>query len=271
MKAEILRLQLFVKKMEESGKKTEEKEIRVYSAEEETNKQKDVRSPSEEDIEGEGKDFLSEEKESTKERDVHSSSEEHVSITSHKLSEEIYYDSPTAVQSPQNAGANETFSDVTLHSNIEKENNSYPDRSRCNCSEILKRVKKFEDDTAKSFKTVMKANKKLLKAINHMNERNNKVQIGVHTFDEALEGFPLESVEQFDELENDQSKKNEHYKLYNHLCGIGASKLRDFVHMCFRQTMTDELVCTFTWAGSSDTEKLGDTKLVKIMYAALVQ
>ncbi|XP_039310232.1 uncharacterized protein LOC120358813 [Solenopsis invicta] len=47
-----------------------------------------------------------------------------------------------------------------------------------------------------------------------------------------------------------------------------GAKLRGFVHMCFKESMKDELVCKFTWPGGSETEKFGHTKLVKIMYDA---
>jgi hypothetical protein len=50
---------------------------------------------------------------------------------------------------------------------------------------------------------------------------------------------------------------------------MGASKLRDFIHMSFKESMQDELVCNFTWPGGSGTEKFGDTKLVKIMYGKI--
>ncbi|XP_039315623.1 uncharacterized protein LOC120356887 [Solenopsis invicta] len=96
--------------------------------------------------------------------------------------------------------------------------------------------------------------------------KDNKVEVA-RTFYQALEGFPLQTIEQFHEFENDNSKNNQYDKLYHHLRGMGAAKLRDFVHMCFKESMKDELVCKFTWPGGSWTEKFGDTKL-KIMYDA---
>ncbi|XP_039302651.1 uncharacterized protein LOC120357094 [Solenopsis invicta] len=230
--------------------------------EKETENEKRVHSSSEEET----KDYLSsEEEESTGEIEDKHSSEEH--FPSKELGEENY-NPPTAVLSPKKIQENQTFSDLPFsNKNITKERNAYPSESKCiecNCTEILERLKNFEDNTVKCLKKVMKSNKELVKMVKQL--KDNKVEVA-RTFYQA-EGFPLQTIEQFHEFENDNSKNNQYDKLYHHLRGMGAAKLRDFVHMCFKESMKDELVCKFTWPDDSGTEKFGDTKLVKIMYDA---
>jgi hypothetical protein len=69
----------------------------------------------------------------------------------------------------------------------------------------------FEDHTAKAFKKVMKANKQLMKMVTQM--KDDKVEVGARTFYQALEGFPIKTIEQFYQFENDNSMEKKHEKL----------------------------------------------------------
>jgi predicted site-specific integrase-resolvase len=71
--------------------------------------------------------------------------------------------------------------------------------------------RKFEDNTAKSLKKVMKANKELVKMVKRMND--NKVEVEARTFYQALEGFPFQTIEQFHAFENENSEEKKHDKL----------------------------------------------------------
>ncbi|XP_039310395.1 myb-like protein X [Solenopsis invicta] len=196
VKAEILRLRQFVENMKENEEEKEtENEKRVHSSSEE-----------------ETKDYLSsEEKESTGEIEDKHSSEEH--FPSKELGEENY-NPPTAVLSPKKIQENQTFSDLPLsNKNITKERNAYPSENKCiecNCTEILERLKNFEDNTVKCLKKVMKSNKELVKMVKRL--KDNKVEVA-RTFYQALESFPLQTIEQFHEFENNNSKNNQYDNL----------------------------------------------------------
>ncbi|XP_039312242.1 uncharacterized protein LOC113004403 isoform X4 [Solenopsis invicta] len=82
-----------------------------------------------------------------------------------------------------------------------------------------------------------------------------------NTFYEGLEGFPLNTIEEFKELESD-AKKDVRRKLYNHLRRLGGSKFREFLYNSIKEIMTDSLVSKFTWPGSSKSEKFGNTKTI---------
>ncbi|XP_039313256.1 uncharacterized protein LOC105207195 isoform X2 [Solenopsis invicta] len=88
-----------------------------------------------------------------------------------------------------------------------------------------------------------------------------------NTFYEGLEGFPLNTIEEFKELESD-AKKDVRRKLYNHLRRLGGSKFREFLYNSIKEIMTDSLVSKFTWPGSSKSEKFGNTKTMNIIYPA---
>ncbi|XP_036141100.1 uncharacterized protein LOC118648135 isoform X2 [Monomorium pharaonis] len=85
---------------------------------------------------------------------------------------------------------------------------------------------------------------------------------------QLLDGYPLNTLEQFNEIEH-ESKKLERQKLYRHFIGLGAVKIRDFIYTAIKQTMTDELVNKFTWLGDEhNTKELGNTKMMNIIYYA---
>ncbi|XP_077270685.1 uncharacterized protein LOC143901928 [Temnothorax americanus] len=87
------------------------------------------------------------------------------------------------------------------------------------------------------------------------------------SFNEPLEGFPLNTLDQFDEMESD-SQRSARKKMYHHLKSLGGSKLRDFLHSSLKEIMTDELVNKFTWSGGAESRNFGDTKIANILYLA---
>ncbi|XP_067203122.1 uncharacterized protein [Linepithema humile] len=138
---------------------------------------------------------------------------------------------------------------------------------RCTCKnqEILDQLTNLENQS----KTIIAGHEQLMRQIKEMQaEVQIRGEVNVtKTFYEPLEGFPLKTVEEFEEMESD-IKHNERKKLYHHLRVLGGTKLREFIHSSLKEVMTDELVCKFTWPGGSGTEKFKDTKILNILYMA---
>ncbi|XP_067204485.1 uncharacterized protein [Linepithema humile] len=138
---------------------------------------------------------------------------------------------------------------------------------RCTCKnqEILDQLTNLENQS----KTIIAGHEQLMRQIKEMQaEVQIRGEVNVtKTFYEPLEGFPLKTVEEFEEMESD-IKRNERKKLYHHLRVLGGTKLREFIHSSLKEVMTDELVCKFTWPGGSGTEKFKDTKILNILYMA---
>ena len=43
--------------------------------------------------------------------------------------------------------------------------------------------------------------------------------------------------------------------------------MREFFAMSVKITMTDDLVCQFTWLGNNDTAKFGDTRISNVFFS----
>ncbi|XP_043472912.1 uncharacterized protein LOC122505396 isoform X2 [Leptopilina heterotoma] len=82
-----------------------------------------------------------------------------------------------------------------------------------------------------------------------------------------LRGFPIETVERFQEFESEIGKESR-TRVYNHLVNMGGATLRNFLSNSLRRLLTDNLVCSFTWNGGDNTLKFGDTRIANVLYQA---
>ncbi|CAH0558730.1 unnamed protein product [Brassicogethes aeneus] len=76
----------------------------------------------------------------------------------------------------------------------------------------------------------------------------------------AVEGFPLKTIEEFEEMEKPEndSKRSE---MASRLAVIGAEKLRNFAYLMVEECMADELVEKFSWCGNRGNKMLFKTQL----------
>ncbi|XP_043474347.1 uncharacterized protein LOC122506302 isoform X3 [Leptopilina heterotoma] len=94
------------------------------------------------------------------------------------------------------------------------------------------------------------------------NEETEKLS---ETFSSPLKGFPLKELEEFNKFESEDGKETR-AKLYKHLLNNGGFSLRSFLSCAMRQTISDKLVCSFTWNGQDDTIKFSETKVANVFY-----
>ncbi|XP_051162243.1 uncharacterized protein LOC127282171 [Leptopilina boulardi] len=90
------------------------------------------------------------------------------------------------------------------------------------------------------------------------------------TFLSPLTGYPLNEFSEFNFFESEEGKETR-TKLYNHLLNNGGTSLRSFLSNALRQTLTDKLVCNFTWNGKKDTMNFGNTRLANVLYQSAKQ
>ncbi|XP_033226088.1 uncharacterized protein LOC117178755 [Belonocnema kinseyi] len=82
-----------------------------------------------------------------------------------------------------------------------------------------------------------------------------------------LEGFLLQTVEQFQNLDEKENLKLWR-TVYRHLINRGGAKLREFLSFSLKLMVTDELVTHFTWLGAKSHKAFGDTRVSYIFYKA---
>lgn len=135
-------------------------------------------------------------------------------------------------------------------------------------SERLRNVENLYTEMSKDITKIYEQNKKIIQILetrNNYDERNLE-----RTLFQSPKGFPLSSMEEyrnFEESENIEIIIN----MKNRLVVLGGTKLRQFLTNALKQLMTDELVCQFSWPGSINSEKFGDTKITNLMFESAKQ
>ncbi|XP_034937590.1 uncharacterized protein [Chelonus insularis] len=89
---------------------------------------------------------------------------------------------------------------------------------------------------------------------------------------ELPDGFPLQSMDDFNQFEEDSDKKRAE-TLRDYLKFAGGHDLREALHNFVRAAMTEELAEKFTWTGksgpnSSPKKKFKGTKMMKVFMSA---
>ncbi|XP_028047660.1 uncharacterized protein LOC105831861 isoform X2 [Monomorium pharaonis] len=138
-----------------------------------------------------------------------------------------------------------------------------------NSNEILERLTVLEkqmNELLEGHKQLMQQGQQILEEMLLHQKTVGKVNV-TKIFYELLERFPLNTLDQFNEIESD-SQRSARKKKYHHLKSLGGSKLRDFLHSSLKEIMTDELVNKFTWSGGAESRNFGDTKTANILYLA---
>ncbi|XP_033229339.1 uncharacterized protein LOC117180881 [Belonocnema kinseyi] len=97
--------------------------------------------------------------------------------------------------------------------------------------------------------------------------RNSVEQSLNVTLCEPLEGFPLQTVEQFENL-NSKINIKLRKSSYNHLKLRGGTKLREFLSLALKMTTSEQLVAKFTWRGDKKHKKFGNTRVANVMFVA---
>ncbi|XP_043469678.1 uncharacterized protein LOC122503268 [Leptopilina heterotoma] len=109
---------------------------------------------------------------------------------------------------------------------------------------------------------ILAQNAELMEALRNSVEQNTSLKNNLY---QPLQGFPFKTIEEFYDFSS-ANNEDKILHMHNHLIQIGGSKLREFLNYSLKQLMTDNLVTQFSWPGSSNTEKFGDTKISNLLY-----
>ncbi|XP_043476106.1 uncharacterized protein LOC122507454 isoform X3 [Leptopilina heterotoma] len=128
-------------------------------------------------------------------------------------------------------------------------------------------------EIANDLKIIKKQNEEIISAstiiIEKLDEMKRSEINGKKTLYDNLKGFPLKTVAEFTQLENDSEESEKiRESLYHHLLTLGGTKLREFLSTSMKQLMTDHLLCEYTWNGEKGMQKFGDTKISNVLFSS---
>ncbi|CAH0549685.1 unnamed protein product [Brassicogethes aeneus] len=83
----------------------------------------------------------------------------------------------------------------------------------------------------------------------------------------AINGFPLTTVEEFEDMEKDDKVEN-CLEMASRLTILGAADLRSFVALAIKEIMVDALVVKFSWCGLRGNKMFNRTKLCALIFEA---
>ncbi|CAH0550883.1 unnamed protein product [Brassicogethes aeneus] len=113
--------------------------------------------------------------------------------------------------------------------------------------------------------TIIEQNQVIINETSQLKEKEDK-QLSENLLDPPS-GFPLTTLEQFDELNSDLNMEGRR-QLYKYLINCGGTTLREFLNRALKIIMTDELVCNFTWLGDKTNRGFGNTKVSNVLKQA---
>ncbi|XP_051170494.1 uncharacterized protein LOC127287545 [Leptopilina boulardi] len=109
---------------------------------------------------------------------------------------------------------------------------------------------------------IMNQNAQILELLQKGVSTNTQLQT---TLFQLLQGLPLSNLEDYHKFISEENNDRLE-SVHNHLVQIGETKLREFLNYSLKQLTKDELVSQFSWPGSSNSEKFGDTKISNLLY-----